>query len=196
MESQTAQKDVAQKDAVDVSSFGTTFTGTLYTSQVSHDAGDLHVNSCGGKVILQAAGGVDIGTPGTLTVIKGDVHVEGKIITNDTAPLCGDVVSEDKPFETNTMTVHGDSSFGGSLDVAGPATVNGSLTVGGAILPGGNVTVESTSSLASTASTKFLVFGDQSEGSWRIGVSENNRLTFQRHNGVSWITLGQLGEKN
>ena len=174
-------------EPVDISNFGTTYTNSVYTAQIQHDGGDLVVNATGGKILLDGAGGIDLGASGTNTTVKGDFFVEG---TFNLAQMSSDTL------DGETLNISGDSSFGGAVDIAGPLTVNGPLKMGGSFSPSGNVEVESESSLNSTASTRYLVFGDQSEGSWRIGVADNNRLTFQRNDGTTWVTLGQLGQKN
>lgn len=179
-----------ESQITDISNFGTTYTGALCTSRIHNDAGNITLVANSGKITVNGESGVELGTTNTKTTIKGDLVVEGSFNP------CQNGRNGSENLEAETINIHGDSSFEGGVDVAGPMTVNGPLTLGGSFSPSGNVSIESNKNLTNAASTRYLVFGDQGQGSWRIGVSENNRLTFQRNDGNSWVTLGQLGTKN
>ena len=154
---------------MDVSNFGEIFAKNVYTSQIYHDNGDLTLQSTSGKIVVDGATAVDIGSVGSITTIKGDLAVDGSFSFGEFGNLSSD------SLEGNALVIHGSSVFQGDIDLDG------------------TISVDHSSSLNSSASTQFLVFGDQNEGSWRVGVSGDNRLNFQRHNGTSWVTLGQFG---
>jgi hypothetical protein len=177
---------------MDVSTFGTTFAQNVYTQQVYHDNGDLSLNASKGSVLIDATTSIIIGDKGVMTTIKGDFTIEGNFYNtgSTSTELPGFIDS----IEANSLTVNGASTLQGSVDLNGALDVGGSLDLGGYLqMSNGNLQIESTSSLDNTASAHYFMLGDGNEGSWRIGVSSDNKLQFQRHNGSIWITVNQMG---
>lgn len=182
---------------MDVTNFGTQYAKENYTTKVYHDNGDLSLDASAGKINITSMSGIDVGGVGILTTVKGDLTVDGAFSFGSFGNLVCESVESSSALITGTSIMQGDVDINGSLDVNNETLLGGlgqNTTVRGELnLNAGNVNVASETSLNGVASAQYFVLGDGTEGSWRIGVSSDNKLQFQRHNGTGWTTVNQMG---
>jgi len=161
---------------MDISEYGTIYSREVYTSKISHPAGNVDITT-GNQITAQAPGGIQISAP--VTTFCGDVSIQGK--------LAFTMFNADS-LEGNALTVQGDSILQGAMDIKGPIELTEDFSV-----TNGNVQVDSNASLLNQQSNKFFMLGDGTIGSWRIGTSVDNKLTFQRRSESGWDCVGQIG---
>jgi hypothetical protein len=181
---------------MDLSKFGNTYTNELHATTLSNPNGDLSVNA-GNKLVLSAFSAIEIGSPETVVVIKGPLKLDGEFIQLNGTSLTTDNDDETgnvKSLEGDSLVIDGSSILRGDLNVDGSIDFNGDLLSSGEIkLNSGGLSIDCNSSLKGRASQGHLVFGDSTEGSWRIGVSEAGRMQFQQNDGHEWVTVNEIG---
>lgn len=180
-----------------------------------------YFNTTFGILTLDGADGVEIGSNTSDTTVKGNLTVEGALSFTMTGNLGADTLTANT-LTANTLVgtqglnVTGLSDLNGALDVSGQVdlgasggyadtTVRGDLAVDedltitgnsqlNALDVTGNLNVEPSGNLNGAASSYNLIFGtDNSEGSWRINVGNDNKMHFERHNGTTWVVKAHIG---